>query len=435
MISLLKMTPEADYISIIEDSMGRKCALEGVFVSHRSTWQLADDLSDKAELKEHMFPVIFKRPDRFNKEECIVPMNIYFRPHRFSVDTWADLEFMNQIYQELTQKNRAFELPEVLKLLNENIQLLETNSHVHQRAIIEDIRQTLFIIDANKNFGFGHLMRCLELALQITERLSWPVTFMVDDDYTSEIIIKHGLKVIRGSLQDNSGIGQRNFIQEVISNFPIVILDIYWKTNLEKGWRQKLIPHSSKVIVLNRTESWAQEADQIIIPEVYRSNTEKLNLVGCLEYIIIRRDIRRVANIANNKTNDILAYLYTKEHKKSVKKFADDNDLSIILIENFREDFPEILASSRYFISGFGYSFYEALFLGTIPLTMPLTKAHEKAASFFYLQTRMPPLIIKPEILSIATLKQIALTSHSEPIKDGTKRIVQKIATIANASN
>lgn len=50
--------------SVGQGTSGQVSALEGVFVAKKEAWQLADDLSDSPELKEHMFPVMFKRQDR-----------------------------------------------------------------------------------------------------------------------------------------------------------------------------------------------------------------------------------------------------------------------------------------------------------------------------------------------------------------------------------
>lgn len=288
LVKKLKETPEADHISASINDKGMKCALEGVSVARRSTWQRADDLSDKPELKEHMFPVISRRPDLFKKDECPVPMDIYFKPHRFSVDTWADLVFLNRIYQTLNQRNKEFELPEVLRLLREQPQLLEINSHVHQRVVGEVIRPILYVVDTDNKFGNKHFSRCLDLALQITERLSWPVTFMVDCVHASNILEKHGFRVIRNSSHTNSDIFQSPPLLRLISEFSVLIIDIYRKFILNEGWRRK-ITADTKVIIFNQTESWCKEADQVIFTSNFAPDSEDDKTITGLENGILQR--------------------------------------------------------------------------------------------------------------------------------------------------
>lgn len=431
LIKELKQNPDTDYISIKADKPGLTSALEGVFVAYTKTWQLADDLSDKPELKEHMFPVIFKRPDLFTKKDCVVPMNIYAAPHRFSVDTWADLEFMNKLHQELKTRGLSFDLPNILNLIKNKPQLLKINEHVHQRALLEDIKKVLFIVDAGSDFGYGHLMRCLEIALQITERMSWPVTFLVDDEKAAEILEKCGIRTIWGAFgrdQKTSATKREPVLfHRIIAQYSLVVLDIYWKLHLKTGWRNSLHPDAA-VIILNRTEPWSIEADKIIIPEVYAAKKPIENLSGGLKFAVIRREIRAAKDAYHEKNIDILAYLHLPAHQTIVKDFAETQGLSIVLIDEFREDFPKLLACSRFFISGFGYSFYEALFVGTIPVTLPLSKAHEDAALFFYKQIKMPPLIIDENFFQRQGWRLSDWMHEIDPIEDGTKHVVDEIA-------
>jgi len=431
LIRELKQNADADYVSVKSDKPGLTSALEGVFVAYTKTWQLADALSDKPELKEHMFPVIFKRPDLFTKKDCIIPMDIYDPPHRFSVDTWADLEFMNKLQQELKAKDISFELPNILNLIRNKPRLLKINEHVHQRALLEDIKKVLFIVDAGSDFGYGHLMRCLEIALQITERMSWPVTFLVDDEKAAEIIEKRGIRTIWGAFgrdQKTSATKREPVLfHRIIDQYSLVVLDIYWKLHLKTGWRNSLHPDAT-VIVLNRTEPWALVGDKIIIPEVYAEEKPIENLSGGLKFAVIRREIRAAKDADHEKNIDILAYLHLPEHQALVKDFAKTRKLSIVLIDRFREDFPKLLACSRFFISGFGYSFYEALFVGTIPVTLPLSKAHEDAALFFYKKIKMSPLIINKNFFQKQDWSQTDLINTIAPIEDGTKHVVDEIA-------
>ena len=206
LIQVLKQNPNHDYVSVEPYYKNQMRALEGVFVARKDCWLRADGLSDSPDLKEHFFPIIFKRPDLFKGKRCFLPEELYFREHRFSVDTWADLEFMNRVHDELLiEDNSCFDLPNALTLLRKKPQLLEINAHVHQRGVAEDLKDVLVVVDAGNSFGYGHFIRSLELALQLTERLSWPVTFLVDDEKAAKLLEEHGLRFIWGALGRDPG--------------------------------------------------------------------------------------------------------------------------------------------------------------------------------------------------------------------------------------
>jgi spore coat polysaccharide biosynthesis protein SpsF len=62
MIHKLKSNPDADVIRIDPDGSGQSPAAEGISVARNRAWRLADDLSDRPELKEHQFPIIRMHP-------------------------------------------------------------------------------------------------------------------------------------------------------------------------------------------------------------------------------------------------------------------------------------------------------------------------------------------------------------------------------------
>ncbi len=432
----LQKDPDADYVSVEPDESGQVASQEGVFVARQRAWRNADDLSDRPELKEHFFPIIFQRPDVFKARKCFLPKDVYFAKHRFSVDTWADLEFMERIYSELySLQGESFELPNVVKLLRKKPQLMDINSHVHQRALVEDIKQVLFVVDSGGRFGYGHLMRSMELALQITEWLSWPVTFLVDDEKAAQLVEERGMRVVWGAWErrfdvPDCGCWER-FDRSSMSCYSIVIVDIYWKRDLEANWRVEFLEVS--VLVLNRHDSWALKADRIVIPEVCSAGEIGGKAKGGIDYIIIRREIRNARSAGGGRNIDMLAYLSRPEHRRTVRRYADLHGLSVKFVDGFRDDFPQQLAHSRFFISGFGYSFYEALYLGTIPVALPFSPEHRDAATFFYEKVGMSPLIVYSERELQKIMEDAGEGTSQVSVEDGTKRIVDIVAELGFA--
>jgi spore coat polysaccharide biosynthesis protein SpsF len=73
LIRSLKDSPDADTVGLLPDSHGHPPALQGIVASRKKAWQLADNLADRPELKEHQFPVIGLRPDLFQPVEVVLP--------------------------------------------------------------------------------------------------------------------------------------------------------------------------------------------------------------------------------------------------------------------------------------------------------------------------------------------------------------------------
>lgn len=439
--------PDADVIKVENDDEGNPPALQGIQVARKRAWQLADDLSDRPELKEHQFPVIGKRSGLFRTHVCSFSRDLY-NPyhHRLSVDTWADLEFMNAIYDSLALIHRSFSLPNALDLLKKNPELLKINRHVHQMGVGEERKKVLMVVDAGNRYGYGHLMRSRELALQITERLGWPATFAVGDEKARQMLQEAGIRTVKkaqsSKLKAQGTGGKDNLSAFQVPEFPepfdLTILDIYYQRKLAPGWRQGF-PRNSKVVVLDHVGSWTNEADLVVIPGVtYEGSicTQKEGrpkAVAGKQYVILRREIRRLQGMHVEKNLDLLAYLYSQDQKEVVRSLTCKNGFKVHVVEEFDSDFPKLLARSRMFLSGFGYSFYEALALGAYPITLPLSDVHKTDAGKFYERMGIPSGVLDSVAQlgnALDDLAQRKLKLEIPRIEDGTPKIIEEVASL-----
>ncbi len=138
---------------------------EGMGVFRKKCWELADKLSTKPNLREHHFPIVGLRRDIF-KIDCVECEDIFYKvDHRISVDTLADLEFMNRIYNELTERNKEFNLKNVVELLIEKPRLMDINRDVHQISVDERPKKALFVVNNNSNIELFY-----DLAYELTKR-------------------------------------------------------------------------------------------------------------------------------------------------------------------------------------------------------------------------------------------------------------------------
>jgi spore coat polysaccharide biosynthesis protein SpsF len=455
LIRSLKDSPDADTVGLLPDSHGHPPALQGIVASRKKAWQLADNLADRPELKEHQFPVIGLRPDLFQPVEVVLPGAIYMPPHRLSVDTLADLAFMNALYDELENRNLPFDLPHVVALLIEQPDLKQINAHVHQRRLVEKIKKVLFIIDAGGRYGFGHLMRCLELAGQITERLGWPVHFLIDDQQAEAIINKKGCKTWWGAFGRPANPNRRrdsSTVQRLACAYDLLVLDIFDQRGPRAGWRSG-IGKEKKCVIIENTQPWTREADMIVLPNILdeyppasssknQTNTsDRLKLVGPKvvggeQFIILRNEIRRLASNLPPKEIDVLVYLHDLTRREWIRDFLETFNLKSKIAGTFEKEFGVDLARARVFISGFGVSFNEALALQTVPVCWPDSDAHRDDAARFYRHLGMNPLIVD----SMANVKGMIVAALNEQSKrptllqDGTPNIVAEITGLFRPS-
>ncbi len=155
---------ELDYVGFCKRN-NKPAIHEGMGVYRKKCWELADIISDKPNLREHQFPIVYLKPDMF-KAECIYDDKIFYElKHRISVDTLADLEFMNVVYSELDSKKKEFNLKNTVELLIEKPYIMNLNRDVHQIKLDEKQKKALFVV---KNSG--NLELFFNLAYDLTKR-------------------------------------------------------------------------------------------------------------------------------------------------------------------------------------------------------------------------------------------------------------------------
>jgi spore coat polysaccharide biosynthesis protein SpsF len=439
LIKVLRAAPQIDYLTLPPLSPERHCLLEGIQIARRSAWQRADDLSDRPELREHQFPVIYRNPGLFNDRPTVLSFPVYGPRHRMSVDTWADMDFMNAIHDRLAELGRPFSLPEAVKLLDEEPHLRTLNAHVYQRGLVEEIREVLLVADAGGEFGYGHFMRSREVAGQIVESLSWPVTFLLDDEKAAGMAEDCGFKVLWGALERPVRPAPKNRAcvtpSEAAQGLGLVLVDVSARRTPAPGWRKRNFP-DIPVVVMDREDNPAREADLIIFPGVTgrakSHRTEGPRIVEGMEYAILRREVSRHIGVPRAKDIDVLAYLYDEGQKTAVAQAAAQNGWRAEILQGFNPEFPKLLARSKVFLSGFGQSFYEALALGTYPAAWPLSPLHEADAEAFYQTAGLPPVLVRTAADLNKTLGPLLAESPDHPLclSDGTPAILREIAAL-----
>lgn len=219
----LRKPPKVDIVRVQHELDGKKISQQGLSFSRRETWQKADDLSDRPELKEHHFPIIGRRPELFSSRHIRASRKLYSPLQRASVDTYADLRFMREVHDTLKNRGEEYTLSTAIALVRERPELLELNSHVHQRRLVEDIKKVLYIPQSSDL----KIDQSLDWCSEIVEHLSWPVTFVSDSEHFHTQIQERGFKLLDISRGDKSDHIELERISSFINNYDIVLFEYH----------------------------------------------------------------------------------------------------------------------------------------------------------------------------------------------------------------
>ncbi len=181
----------ADYLYV--DKSKYDCLHEGIGFYTTKTWLRLDELSTTWFHKEHPGSVLSGNGEKFKGVEILPETAFQQNDFRMSVDTIADLEFMNQVYSELLEDDGIASLYEVVNLIDSKPFITLLNEHVHQRGITEKSRTVAFLTHAGQEVGLGHLSRSIALARELKESQSMKVVFCINEDETAkDLLSKNG---------------------------------------------------------------------------------------------------------------------------------------------------------------------------------------------------------------------------------------------------
>lgn len=440
LIRRMRRSPEADCLTFPPLADGRHCLLDGTQIARLSAWQRADDLSDRPEWKEHQFPVLYRNPHLFRHISVTLDTSIYGPRHRLSVDTWADMEFMNTLHDRLAELGRPFQLPETVRLLEKEPGLRLINSHVHQRELVECLRNVLVIVDAGGDFGYQRFLRARELAGQIVERLSWPVTFLIDSQQAAQMAEECGFKVLWGAM--DRGVHTCPTGKQILTpaqaaaDIGLVVVDISPKRRLISGWRKRYFP-DIPVALMEPLGEYAEEADLVVVPGVagghpLAGGNGNVKILQGMEYAVIRREVTHQAYLDRPKDLDLLVDLHRSLKRSAVETVSARLGWKAFFSKSDDPVFPELLSRSRILLSAYGPSFYEALALGTRPVAWPTNPQNQADALAFFAAAGLPAAFVWGMREIEETVGAILDQESPGPDarKDGTYAIVREMASL-----
>lgn len=437
LVASLRSDREAEALAISHRD-GLDCMLEGVHVARLAAWQRADDLSVRPEQKEHQFPILGQQPQLFNWAVVDLPDRFYAKKQRLSVDTMADLQFMNAIYGVLSVQGKRFSLENALNLLEIEPALRKINGYVYQRCLIEQSCKVLFIVDAGGKYGFGHISRSAELAAQLVERKGWIVEFAVDDNDARSYLESRGFRVSNGTIGRpirTNAAGSEYDLERLCRDKSLLVLDIFDQRDIDVETCSWLFEQLA-VVSIGNSQSWIKCADMLIMPGLCNlseavQNRKGLLTMSGLEHVILRREVSSM--IDSKKDIDLLVYLHSEEQRRQIKSEAEKTGLRMFVIDRFAENMATLLARSRIYLSGFGTSSYEALALQVFPLCWPHSDVNHRDAEYFYSRLGIDIPIVKDAVDVFEIVPELLFAGFELPVlEDGCERIIKELTTIVS---
>ena len=285
----------ADYLYV--DKSKYDCLHEGIGFYTTKTWLKIDKLSTTWFHKEHPGSALSEYSEKFNGVEIVPETAFQQHDFRMSVDTLADLEFMNQVYSELERNDEIVSLYEVVNLIDIKPFITLLNEHVHQRGITEKSHTVAIVTHAGEKVGLGHLSRMIALARELKESQSLKVVFYINDDETAKnLLSKNGFVFATW----NSKTQLSSVKSEVLEPYSVsgIAIDVKAnKGNYLKQWLTILEEIELPRFVIDYIPEHSDNSITSIVPTVYHprltrfSNEDKQKVIWGRDYLLLNRKV------------------------------------------------------------------------------------------------------------------------------------------------
>ena len=379
-----------------------------------SRWAL-----DKLVLMAHQDPVArehvsayFKLHPEFVKIAHIdLPLKWQFKGARLSVDTPADVTFIETVYQRLHAQAGEATLTDLVALLNREPTLLDLNGHVHQKAATAQSGTVIVRCDGGGVIGLGHVKRCLSLARRLRDTHGYGVRFAMNADKIATAPV-----TIEGFAIDlrPHGVDECDWLLSLVEKHGALAAVLDVRTNLSATSVMRLKGAGAIVGVIDDATPRRLAADISVyppVPQVFALNWEGAEsepLVGW-EWVILGQDLgfpmrpgttRPRVLVSMGGTDPLGLTLPTVE---AIAKLPANFDGTIVLgpgaaphleteigkiatrfeIIRAPNDLPRLMAEADLGVISFGVTAYELGALGVPSIYLCLTPDHALSASAF----------------------------------------------------
>ena len=275
-------------------------------------------------------------------------------------------------------------------------------------------KKNLIRCDASKNLGYGHVVRCLALADELSKKWKWQINFAIKNNQdVKKIIEKKNYKTIIYKNSRSNYLKEKEWLMNIINFKEIKILVLDIKNNLSASFIKSL--SKSKIMIVTIDDSSNRRLYSNLsfyppVPQVKQLNWKcyKGKMYSGWDSIILRKQFLKQKKKIN-KRNIILVTMggsdtfnLTLPILKILDKMKMKFTVKVILGQGFKNykklivwtkkskrkynffqnvsNIAKIMRSSNLAIISFGMTAYELAALGTYALILSNTKDHYKSA-------------------------------------------------------
>jgi len=428
---------------------------------------------------EHVTAYFKLHPEHFKIVYVDVPMEYRFCGARISVDTPADLQFLEEVYKRLRVPAGEIDVRDVVRLLRSDPDLLNINSHIHQKTAIESSRKILFRCDGDSQIGLGHVYRCIALADELREKHACGVVFAMIGGKSGRKLIQEADYPVEYKQNDTS---EGEWLDEIISKVKpdALLLDV--RTDLQRSSLERWRDNGVLIVTIDDPSERRLAADLVFCPPVPGVRLRSWSdFTGQLfvdwKWVPLRREFSQRPSMATHDQPTVLATMggsdpsgFTIKVVKALNLLDEDFDIIVVLGSAFSQteilrktltnskhnvelqenvkNMPAIMTRADIAIASFGVTAYELAAMEDPAIYLCLTENHVQSASAF-VEAGMAISLGVGEDVSTQELaqaasellenetKRLSMTKHARQLVDGrgAERITCKILERINNSN
>lgn len=253
--------------------------------------KLYREVKDDPVAKEHVSSYLEKNPG-FVKTVRVKPLPEHcMEGVRLSVDTPADLRFLEELYRRLGVAAGRADITEVVRLLRREPELLAINAHVRQKQAGALSRRVLFRCDGDEQVGFGHIFRSLALAGELRDGFGCGVGFVMARG-------EKGMKVVRGAGYPVKVVEgpEESYLEGLVREEKTDVIVFDCRSGLNKETLELLKTAGALVVTVDDPEDKRLAVDLAFyppVPQVVEMDWSgfKGRLYRGWEWVILRRDL------------------------------------------------------------------------------------------------------------------------------------------------
>jgi spore coat polysaccharide biosynthesis protein SpsF len=263
--------------------------------SRQAFERLLAEAADDPVAIEHVTAYFDQHPEKFKTATIPMPREHWFSGARMSIDTPADLRFMNEVYARLDVPPGEADMTDVVQLLKDNPDLLSINNHVRQKAATDKTFKAVIRCDGDEQIGLGHVVRCLALAEELRDSQSVGVSFaMVSGKPGMDMVRSAGFPVIPLTDQVNEDTWLDKLIQTRNPNALILDVRSSLSPAIVRQWRE----NGLLIATIDDPSDRRLEADLAFYPPV--PQVEEMDWSGFTgrlfvgwEWVLLRKQFSR----------------------------------------------------------------------------------------------------------------------------------------------